>query len=60
MVRKQNRASSGMVKPETISTINDIPTDFLANELRPNCIISGKMAKIADVSDRSAAGPTKP
>ena len=60
MMNKQNRASSGMVKPETITTVNDIPTDFLTNDSRPNCNTSGKMAKISDVSNRSAAGMTKP
>jgi ribonuclease E len=60
MLKKQNRASSGMVKPETITTVNDIPTDFLTNDLRPNCNTSGKMAKISDVTNRSAAGATKP
>jgi len=59
-VRKQNRSSSEMVKPDTINTVNDIPTAFLTNDLRPDCSKSAKMAKMADVTNRSAAGPTKP
>lgn len=54
------RASSAMAKPETINTVNEIPREFMAKENRQAALISGKMAMISHVSNRSAAGPTKP
>ena len=58
--RVQLRASSAMAKPETINTVNDIPTAFFANDERKTAAISGRMARLESVSNRSAAGPTKP
>mgnify|MGYP001947948932 FL=1 len=57
---QMGRASAVMTKPETISTINDIPTAFIATEDRPAHAISGKTAITADAVSRSSAGPTKP
>jgi ribonuclease E len=59
-VKVQHRSSSAMAKPETINTVNEIPREFYSNEDRKVAIISGRMAKISDVVNRSAAGPTKP
>ena len=58
--RKRCHASSAMVKPETINTISELPTAFAQSSERLTHSLSGKMAMIADVSSRAAAGPTKP
>ena len=60
VVRKQSRASSAMAKPITISTVGEIPREFLTKDQRPEFNNSGKMANVASASNRSAAGPTKP
>jgi len=57
---KIGRASAVMTKPETITTIQDIPTEFIAVEDRASYVVSGKTATTADVANRSSAGPTKP
>lgn len=63
-VKKANRmsshASSPMTKTETITTINEIPTRFMANEDRMVHQISGRSAIAADVTSRSSAAATKP
>ena len=63
-VRKANRlsshASSPMTKTETITTINEIPTRFMANEDRMVHQVSGRSATTADVTSRSSAAATKP
>ena len=63
-VRKANRlsghASSPMTKTETITTINDIPTSFMASEDRMAHQASGRTAISADVISRSSAVATKP
>ena len=63
-VKKANRlsghATSPMTKTETITTINDIPTSFMASEDRFVHQISGRTAITSDVISRSSAEPTKP
>ena len=63
-VKKANRlsghASSPMTKTETITTINDIPTRFMANEDRITHQVSGRTATSADVTSRSSAKTTNP
>ena len=58
--RLSGRASSPMTKTETITTINEIPTSFMANEDRVAHKISGRTAISADVISRSSAPATKP
>jgi ribonuclease E len=62
-VRKANRlsgrASSPMTKTETITTMNEIPRSFMANEDRMAHQVSGRSAIAADVTSRSSAGMTK-
>jgi ribonuclease E len=57
---KPGKSSSPMTKTETITMINEIPTDFVANENRKEHASSGKMAMVSDAISRSGAGPTKP
>jgi ribonuclease E len=57
---KPGKSSSPMTKTETITMINEIPTDFVANENRKEHTSSGKMAMVSDAISRSGAGPTKP
>ena len=63
-VKKANRlsgsASSPMTKTETITTINEIPTSFMANEDRMVHQVSGRTAIAADAKSRSSAAATKP
>jgi len=63
-VKKANRlsghASSPMKKTETITTMNEIPTSFMANEDRIVHQVSGRTAISADVTSRSSAAATKP
>jgi len=63
-VKKANRssghASSPMTKTETITTINEIPTRFMANEDRMVHQVSGRSASSADVTSRSSAKTTNP
>ncbi len=58
--RLSGRATSPMTKTETITTINDIPTSFMASEDRFVHQVSGRSAITADVISRSSAEPTKP
>jgi ribonuclease E len=63
-VNKANRlsghASSPMTKTETITTVNEIPTSFMANEDRITHSVSGRTAISADVTSRSSAEATNP
>ena len=63
-VKKANRLSghafSPMTKTETITTINEIPTRFMANEDRMAHQTSGRSASSADATSRSSAAATKP
>lgn len=63
-VKKANclsgHASSPMTKTETITTINEIPTRFMASEDRMSHQASGRTAISADVTSRSSAAATKP
>ena len=62
-VRKANRlsgrASSPMTKTETITTMNELPRSYMANEDRMPHQVSGRSAIAADVTSRSSAGMTK-
>ena len=58
--RLSGRASSPMTKTETITTINEIPTSFMASEDRMVHQVSGRTAITADVRSRSSAAATKP
>lgn len=58
--RLSGRATAPMTKTETITTMNAIPTSFMADNDRPVHQSSGKTAIIADVANRSSAGATKP
>jgi len=58
--RLSGRATAPMTKTETITTINDIPTSFMASEDRFAHTTSGRTAVTSDVVNRSSAGPTKP
>jgi ribonuclease E len=62
-VRKANRlpsrASSPMTKTETITTMNELPRSFMANEDRMVHQVSGRTAIAADATSRSSAGMTK-
>ncbi|MGL1956353.1 MAG: ribonuclease E, partial [Colwellia sp.] len=63
-VKKANRlsgkASAPMTKTETITTINKIPTSFIADEDRKAHQTSGRTAVTTDVISRSSAEATKP
>jgi len=63
-VKKANRlsghAKAPMTKTETITTIKDIPTNFMADSERHVHQSSGRTAIIADVVNRSSAQATKP
>ncbi len=63
-VKKANRlsghAKAPMTKTETITTIKDIPTTFMADSERHVHQSSGRTAIIADVVNRSSAQATKP
>ena len=63
-VKKANRlsghASSPMTKTETITTINEIPTSFMASEDRMVHQVSGRSAITSDVTSRSSAAATNP
>ena len=58
--RLSGRATSPMTKTETITTIKDIPTNFMADSDRPAHQSSGRNAITADVVNRSSAVATKP
>ncbi|GAW95260.1 MULTISPECIES: ribonuclease E [Colwellia] len=63
-VKKANRlsghATAPMTKTETITTIKEIPTSFMADSERLAHQSSGRTAITADVVNRSAAQATKP
>ena len=63
-VKKANRlsghAASPMTKTETITTMNEIPTSFMASEDRMVHQVSGRTAVAADAISRSSAAATKP
>jgi len=63
-VKKANRlsghAASPMTKTATITTINEIPTSFMASEDRMAHQVSGRTAVAADAISRSSAATTKP
>lgn len=56
----KSHASAPMSKPETINTVNELPTAFLAKEDRRMPATSGKSATTADASNRVSTGPFKP
>lgn len=58
--RLSGRATSPMTKTETITTIKDIPTHFMANEDRMEHQVSGRTAIIADATNHSSAEATNP
>jgi len=58
--RLSGRASSPMIKTETITTMNEIPTSFMANEDRMAHQTSGRSAISTDAISRSSAAATKP
>ena len=64
LARKQGpsagRASAPMTQPETVTTINELPTSAMQSEERFAHVVSGTTAVIADVKNRSSAGPTQP
>jgi len=57
--RLSGRASSPMTKTETITTMNEIPRSYMANEDRMAHQVSGRSAIVADVTSRSSAEMTK-
>ena len=57
--RLSGRASSPMTKTETITTMNELPRNAMANEDRMAHQVSGRTAIAADVTSRSSAGMTK-
>ncbi len=63
-VKKANRlpshASSPMTKTETITTLNELPTSFMANEDRMAHQVSGRSAVSTDAISRSSAAATNP
>lgn len=63
-VKKANRlsghATAPMTKTETITTIKEIPTSFMADNERLAHQSSGRTAITADVVNRSSAQATKP
>ncbi|TPH16225.1 ribonuclease E [Litorilituus lipolyticus] len=58
-VKKANRlsghASAPMTRTETITTINDIPSDFMENSERIDHLTSGKFAVVGDASNHSSS-----
>jgi ribonuclease E len=57
--RLPGRASSPMTKTETITTMNELPRNAMANEDRMAHQASGRTAIAADVKSRSSAEMTK-
>ncbi|RHW77052.1 ribonuclease E [Colwellia sp. RSH04] len=57
--RLSGRASAPMTKTETITTINDIPTDFMNSSERKTHLTSGKYAVVSDASNHSSAQAKK-
>lgn len=55
----KNRASAGMAKPETVNTVNELPTTAASAEERAQAKTSGKAANVANATNRSASGPVK-
>ena len=58
--KQMGRASAAMTKTETLTVINELPKEFIANKDRNSCVVSGKTAITADVANRSSAGPKNP
>jgi len=58
--RLSGRATSPMTKTETITTIKDIPTSFMAGEDRMDHQVSGRTAIMADATNHSSAKATNP
>ncbi|TYK66782.1 ribonuclease E [Colwellia echini] len=62
-VKKANRlsghATAPMTRTETITTMHELPTSFMADIDRPSHQSSGKTAIISDVVNRSSAPATK-
>ncbi len=58
--KQMGRASAAMTKTETITTINDLPTEFIDNKDRASYVVAGKTGVTSDVSNRSSAGPKNP
>jgi ribonuclease E len=57
---KPGKSSAPMTKTETITLINDLPTDFVASENRKVHTSSNRIAMVSNAASRSGAGPTKP
>jgi len=57
---KPGKSSAPMTKTETITMINDLPTDFVASENRKVHTSSSRIAMVSNAASRSGAGPTKP
>jgi ribonuclease E len=57
---KPGKSSAPMTKTESITTMNEVPTDFVASEDRVKHASSGKMASVSNAVSHSGAGPTKP
>ncbi len=57
---KPGKSSAPMTKTETITLINEIPTDFVASENRKVHTSSSRIAMVSNAASRSGAGPTKP
>jgi len=55
-----SKATSPMAKPETVNSVNEIPTAFWAVEDRNIHQYSGKSATVSSATSKSTAGPTKP
>jgi ribonuclease E len=57
---KPGKSSAPMTKTETITLLNDLPTDFVASENRKIHTSSSRIAMVSNAASRSGAGPTKP
>ncbi|TWX57791.1 ribonuclease E [Colwellia hornerae] len=57
---KPGKSSAPMTKTESITTMNEVPTDFVASEDRVKHASSGRMASVSNAVSHSGAGPTKP
>ena len=54
------KSSAPMTKPETMNTVQEIPTAFIAREERQVHSHSGRTAVVTDAISRSKSGPFKP
>jgi len=57
---KPGKSSAPMTKTETITLVNELPTDFVASENRKVHTSSSRIAMVSNAASRSGAGPTKP